>query len=110
MPRDSVESNLVRLCDVRAISDGLVLICEMADGYRIGISSYFIAASSEVRKPGDVEYARHQRRAGAQSRACCRPAVLDIAITVPGIELRHFPPFRALDVFVRSRDPGSSGV
>ena len=54
MLSDSAAPDLVRVANVRAISDGPVLMCEMADGHRIGIPLRFIAASSEVRKPGDV--------------------------------------------------------
>ena len=38
---------------VRAISDGLALICELADGRRVGVPKALIEPTSEVRRPGD---------------------------------------------------------
>jgi hypothetical protein len=45
--------NLVRVPNVRAISDGLALICELPDKRRIGVPVTFIHLKSEVRRPGD---------------------------------------------------------
>ena len=44
----------VRLSAVRAISDNLVLICELRNGGRVGIPHRFIAECSEVRNAGDT--------------------------------------------------------
>ena len=38
---------------VRAITDGLSLICALDDGRRFGVPLDFIGAHSEVRRPGD---------------------------------------------------------
>jgi hypothetical protein len=47
-PRD-----VVTIANVRAISNGLALICEV-DGRRFGVPTYEIDPTSEVRRPGDV--------------------------------------------------------
>ena len=46
-------SDLVRVPNVRAISDGLALICELPDKRRIGVPANAIDLKSEVRRPGD---------------------------------------------------------
>lgn len=46
-------SDLVRIAHVRAVSDGLALICELPDKRRIGVPLHLIHPSSEVRRPGD---------------------------------------------------------
>ena len=46
-------SDLVRVPNVRAISDGLALICELADKRRVGVPRTLIDLSSEVQQPGD---------------------------------------------------------
>ncbi len=52
--RSAVEpSDLVRVAHVRAVSDGLGLICELPDKRRIGVPRHLIDPSSEVRHPGD---------------------------------------------------------
>jgi hypothetical protein len=38
---------------VRAISDGLALVCELPDGRRVDVPTQAIAAWSDVRKPRD---------------------------------------------------------
>jgi len=43
----------VRLSNVRAISDGLALICELPDKRRVGVPRGLIDLSSEVQQPGD---------------------------------------------------------
>ena len=45
--------DLVRVAQVRAISNGLALICELPDKRRIGVPQPLIHLSSEVRRPGD---------------------------------------------------------
>lgn len=51
MPSDG--DAFVSLPNVRAISDGLSLMCEMEGGRRIAIPLYEIGPGSEVRRPGD---------------------------------------------------------
>ena len=46
-------SDLVRVPNVRAISDGLALICELPDKRRVGVPRTLIDLSSEVQQPGD---------------------------------------------------------
>jgi hypothetical protein len=46
--------DLVRIPNVRAISDGLALICELLDKRRIGVPRLAIDLSSDVQHPGDV--------------------------------------------------------
>ena len=43
----------VSVPDVLAISNGMVLICELPDGRRIGVPVDQIGPSSEVRLPGE---------------------------------------------------------
>jgi hypothetical protein len=43
----------VSVSDVLAISNGMVLICELPNGRRIGVPFHQIGPESEVRKPGD---------------------------------------------------------
>jgi hypothetical protein len=45
---------LVLVPNVRAISDGLTLMCELADKRRVGVPLQMIGSRSEVRRPGDV--------------------------------------------------------
>ncbi|HEY2386727.1 MAG TPA: hypothetical protein VGK30_07175 [Candidatus Binatia bacterium] len=45
--------DLVRVPDVRAVSDGLVLICELPDKRRVGVPRLMIDLDSEVQQPGD---------------------------------------------------------
>jgi hypothetical protein len=42
----------VFIANVRAVSDGLVLLCEI-NGRRIGIPTHEIGSGSQVREPGD---------------------------------------------------------
>ena len=54
MPFDASERDgFVLVRSVRAISDGLALVCELLDGRRVGIPRHAIAAWSDVRKPGE---------------------------------------------------------
>jgi len=46
-------SDLVRVPNVRAISDGLALICELPDKRRVGVPQGLIDPGSEVQCPGD---------------------------------------------------------
>jgi hypothetical protein len=46
-------TELVRIPNVRAISDGLALICELPDRRRIGVPQLAIDPSSQVQRPGD---------------------------------------------------------
>ena len=46
-------SDLVLVPNVRAVSDGLALICELPDKRRIGVPTTLIDFKSEVRRPGD---------------------------------------------------------
>ena len=46
-------SDLVRIAHVRAISDGLALVCELPDKRRIGVPLHLIHHTSDVRRPGD---------------------------------------------------------
>ena len=46
-------SDVVRVSNVRAISDGLALMCELPDKRRIGVPTGYILAHSEVRRIGD---------------------------------------------------------
>ena len=48
-----MDSDLVRVSNVRAISDGLALICELPDKRRVGVPRTLIDLSSEVQQPGD---------------------------------------------------------
>lgn len=50
---DSPVSDLVRVAHVRAVSNGLVLICELPDRRRIGVPLHLIDDASDVRSPGD---------------------------------------------------------
>ena len=43
----------VSVSDVLAVSNGMVLICELPSGRRIGVPFDQIGPESEVRKPGD---------------------------------------------------------
>lgn len=43
----------MRIQEVRAISDALVLICEVNGGERIGVPRHLIDPTSEVHAPGD---------------------------------------------------------
>lgn len=45
--------DFVLVTNVRAISNGLSLICALGDGRRFGVPSDYIGAESEVRLPGD---------------------------------------------------------
>ena len=47
------DSNIVGIPSVRAISDGLALICELPDGRRVGVPKALIEPASEVRQVGD---------------------------------------------------------
>ena len=47
------DNDIVAIPAVRAISDGLALICELPDGRRIGVPKALIDPTSEVRRPGD---------------------------------------------------------
>jgi hypothetical protein len=54
MPFNASERDgFVLVRSVRAISDGLALICELRDGRRVGVPARAIAAWSDVRKPPD---------------------------------------------------------
>ncbi|HEY2386073.1 MAG TPA: hypothetical protein VGK30_03865 [Candidatus Binatia bacterium] len=44
---------LLRIPNVRAISDGLALICELPDKRRIGVPTLAIDPTSDVQGPGD---------------------------------------------------------
>jgi len=46
-------SDLVYVPNVRAVSDGLALVCELPDKRRIGVPKAWIELKSEVREPGD---------------------------------------------------------
>lgn len=46
-------SDLVYVPNVRAVSDGLALVCELPDKRRIGVPKAWIELESEVRDPGD---------------------------------------------------------
>jgi hypothetical protein len=48
-----VSDDHVSVPHVRAISDGLALICELPDGRRVGVPVTWIALKSQVRRPGD---------------------------------------------------------
>src|SRR3954466_5063004 len=48
------DAELVQIPHVRAISDGLALICELSDGRRVGVPKAWIEHSSEVRNAGDL--------------------------------------------------------
>lgn len=50
----SEHTAVVSVPNVRAISDGLALICELEDGRRITLPTYAISGGSQVRRPGDV--------------------------------------------------------
>ena len=39
--------------NVRAISDGLALMCELDDGRRVSVPLHLIGPESQVRQPGD---------------------------------------------------------
>ena len=45
--------DLVHVPNVRAISNGLALICELPDKRRIGVPQTMIDLKSQVRRPGD---------------------------------------------------------
>ena len=47
------DNDIVGIPAVRAISDGLALICELADGRRVGVPKALIDPTSEVRRAGD---------------------------------------------------------
>lgn len=51
---ESMGDEFVRVPKVRAVSDGLVLVCELPDGQRVGVPLHLIHRTSEVRKPGDA--------------------------------------------------------
>lgn len=53
MLNESPFSDLVRVAHVRAVSNGLALICELPDRQRIGVPLHLIDKTSEVRAPGD---------------------------------------------------------
>ena len=48
-----MSSDLVQVPCVRAISDGLALICELPDKRRVGVPRGLIDLDSEVQQPGD---------------------------------------------------------
>jgi hypothetical protein len=52
MPPDG--DAFVSVPNVRALSDGLALVCQLENGRRIAVPKYEIAARSEVQNPGDV--------------------------------------------------------
>jgi hypothetical protein len=45
---------LVLIPKVRAVSNGLALICQLRDGRRFSVPSRFIGPASQVRNPGDI--------------------------------------------------------
>lgn len=45
---------LVLIPDVRAVSDGLALFCQLRDGRRFSVPLRLIGPASQVRTPGDV--------------------------------------------------------
>jgi len=47
-------SDVIRLQYVRAVSDGLLFVCELHDGRRVGIPQERIDPASEVQQVGDV--------------------------------------------------------
>jgi hypothetical protein len=49
----SERDGFVIVRNVRAISDGLALVCEFGDGRRVGVPTHAIAAWSDVRMPRD---------------------------------------------------------
>jgi hypothetical protein len=49
----SRREDFVSIPDVRAISNGLSLICALNDGRRFGVPADCIWEQSEVRRPGD---------------------------------------------------------
>jgi hypothetical protein len=51
-PKASPEEFVV-VPNVKAISNGIVLICALPDGRRFGVPSVYIGEQSEVRHPGD---------------------------------------------------------
>ena len=53
MLSESLVPDLVRVAHVRAVSNGLVLICELLDRRRIGVPLHLIDVTSEVQRPGD---------------------------------------------------------
>jgi len=46
--------DLVLIPNVRAVSDGLALICQLRDGRRFSLPVRLIGPASQVRTPGDV--------------------------------------------------------
>jgi hypothetical protein len=50
----AVQTEFVLVQNVRAISDGLGLVCELANKRRFNVPVYLIAPESQVRRPGDV--------------------------------------------------------
>ncbi len=52
-PRSVFAEELVRIHNVRAISDGLALTCELSDNRRIRVPITWVALASDVRRPGD---------------------------------------------------------
>ena len=50
----AVHSEFVLIRNVRAISDGLGLVCELANKRRFNVPVYLIPPQSQVRRPGDV--------------------------------------------------------
>jgi hypothetical protein len=51
MPSDP--DDLVSIPNVRALADGLALVCQLSDGRRVSVPPLGIAPGSAVRKPGD---------------------------------------------------------
>jgi hypothetical protein len=47
------QGECVSVSDVLAVSNGMVLICKLPNGRRIGVPFDQIGPGSEVRKPGD---------------------------------------------------------
>jgi len=45
--------DFVLVANVRALSNGLALLCAVDDGRRFGVPSYCIGEHSDVRRPGD---------------------------------------------------------
>ena len=45
--------DFVLVANVRALSNGLALMCALGDGRRFGVPSDCIGEQSEVRRPGD---------------------------------------------------------
>jgi hypothetical protein len=51
---ESDREEFVLVANVRAISNGLTLMCEFVDKRRVGVPLQMIGSQSEVRRPGDV--------------------------------------------------------